>query len=185
MYFKSFSLAAIVLSIFIFPHTGAAQENGICPEPPHRVYLVRHAEKDRKERDKEVDKKVPLKSPCGFQMAKELSGELKNSGITAIYTTEYTRTKQTAKPLADSIPLIPSEIEKKNLPAFEETLCTENANKTILVVGHSDTSEKLLKILGLEPERIDYCELFIINYINGSPVLNRITYCNYHKLCGR
>lgn len=183
-YLKNLTFAALILSFFFIPDLVIAGQDTACSEPPHRILIVRHAEKDRKERNKEVDKQVPLKNPCGFQMAKELAEELKNENLSAIYTTEYTRTKQTAKPIADSIPLSPTVIDKNNLTGFVESVCTKSSDKTILVVGHSDTSENFLKILGLEPRRIDYCELFIINYINGSPVFSRIRYCNYNELCG-
>lgn len=182
-YLKYLTLAVIVPSIFIISEQAIAQQNKICSQPPHRIYFVRHAKKDRRERDTEFDKKVPLKKPCGFKMANELARELKSENISAIYTTEYLRTKQTAKTLADSIPLVPNIIEKNNISELEKVICTKNANKTILIVGHSDTDDDFLKIIDLEPKQIGYCDLFIVNYINGSPVLSRGTYCNYNELC--
>jgi 2,3-bisphosphoglycerate-dependent phosphoglycerate mutase len=59
-------------------------------------YVVRHAEK--------VDNSTnPLLSEDGKERAKDLTRKLVNKNISLIYSTDYLRTKNTAKPLADAM----------------------------------------------------------------------------------
>src|SRR3954467_1650135 len=67
-------------------------------EPPV-IFLVRHAERAA------ISGHVPSDtglSPEGKVRAAHLAGELKDAHITAIYTSEYKRTRETAEPLAQS-----------------------------------------------------------------------------------
>src|SRR5262245_50730336 len=56
------------------------------------VYIVRHAERLNN------DPNSPL-APEGIRRAKALAYALKDAGVTAIYTSTFSRTKQTAEPL--------------------------------------------------------------------------------------
>src|SRR4030095_10522417 len=70
------------------------------------VVVVRHA-------DKIDDTDDAVLSPTGEAQAKSLAHVLKDLGISAIYTTQFKRTIQTAAPLADSL--------KLKLLAYEQT----------------------------------------------------------------
>jgi broad specificity phosphatase PhoE len=62
-------------------------------------YVIRHGEK--------VDNSAnPSLSVLGQERAEDLKIELANKGITEIYSTDYLRTKNTAKPLANSRGLV-------------------------------------------------------------------------------
>ena len=108
-------------------------------------YFVRHAEKLR------VNKtdRNPNLSLKGFKRAEAWKEVFSNISFDAIYSTDYTRTRLTAKPTADS----------KNLPIliynprdmYSKTFQNQTEGKTILVVGHSNTTNVFAnKVLGFD-----------------------------------
>src|SRR3989454_12655624 len=68
--------------------------------PVTTVILIRHAEKviDPNNNDPDL-------SPAGQTRAQELVRMFGDAGINAIYATQYKRTQQTVKPLADKLGL--------------------------------------------------------------------------------
>src|SRR5262245_3459043 len=78
-------------------------------EAQQAVILVRHAELAGAAMAPPQD--VPL-SDAGQARAARLASLLKDAGITAIYTTEFLRTQQTAAPLAQALQLAITEIPK-------------------------------------------------------------------------
>ncbi|MGB1211559.1 MAG: phosphoglycerate mutase family protein [Lacinutrix venerupis] len=94
-------------------------------------YIVRHAEKDNKPANN------PKLLPEGKLRALNYAKYFKNIKLDAIYSTDFTRTKNTALPTAKS----------KNLKtiiynAFEidyNKFKDETKGKTIFIVGHSNT----------------------------------------------
>ena len=64
------------------------------------MFLVRHAERADNSKDS------PL-SASGTERAARLAAMLEDAGITAIYTTEYRRTKETAAPLGRAVHVAP------------------------------------------------------------------------------
>ncbi|MGZ8781809.1 MAG: histidine phosphatase family protein, partial [Thermoanaerobaculia bacterium] len=87
---------------------------------------------------------------------------------TAIYTTPYARTRDTAAPIASALRL--TSIEVKPGPSYAADLAAkiraEHAGKTVLVVGHSNTTQNVMKALGIENapkiEETEYDNLFIV-----------------------
>jgi broad specificity phosphatase PhoE len=108
-------------------------------------YFIRHAEKlrvDKTERNPNLNLK-------GFKRAEAWKEVFSNISFDAIYSTDYTRTKLTAKPTADS----------KNLPIliynprdmYSKAFQNQTKGKTILVVGHSNTTNVFAnKVLGFD-----------------------------------
>ena len=70
-------------------------------------------------------------------------------GITAIHTTAYRRTRGTAGPAAagEGIPAV--EYDPRDLPAFAAELLAAPGRH--LVVGHSNTTPDLVRLLGGDP----------------------------------
>src|SRR5882672_9651372 len=66
--------------------------------PVTTVILIRHAEKNI-----EPNNPDPDLSPAGQTRAQELARMFSATGVNAIYATQYKRTQQTVKPLADSL----------------------------------------------------------------------------------
>ena len=108
-------------------------------------YFIRHAEKLR------VDKTDinPNLNYDGFKRAEAWRDVFSNIPFDAIYSTDYNRTKLTAKPTADSKNLSlhlynPSDLYSK---AFQNN----TKGKTVLIVGHSNTTNVFAnKVLGVE-----------------------------------
>jgi phosphohistidine phosphatase SixA len=68
--------------------------------------------------------------------------------INQIYSTNYIRTKTTAAPIAKALNLNIDIYETRELDSFAtQLLSSENSGKTILIVGHSNTSPKLVNLL--------------------------------------
>ncbi|MDZ7933724.1 MAG: phosphoglycerate mutase family protein [Emticicia sp.] len=97
-------------------------------------YMVRHAEK--------VDNSAnPPLSALGQERAENLKTELANKEITDVYSTNFLRTKNTAKPFADSKGLmtkIYAASPADSMRIFIEKL-KQVRSKNVLVVGHSNT----------------------------------------------
>ena len=97
-------------------------------------YLVRHAEKDRSD----ATNKNPDLTIKGQERAIKWSQILTKFGIDAIYSTNYKRTLQTAKPTADdnSLTIKTYHPFKIDMEAFHN----ETNGKKVLIVGHSNTT---------------------------------------------
>lgn len=127
------------------------------------LILVRHAE--RADRSALMDPSVdPGLSKTGCARASRLASTLKDAGIGAIYTTSFTRTKQTAAPLARQLGITPVAVEGYDEEALLLRLRRERAD-TVLVVGHVDTLPSLVARLGgpaiyMDPS--DYGSIFVL-----------------------
>jgi len=106
-------------------------------------YLIRHAEKLRID----ITDKNPKLNYEGVKRADAWKEVFTNIKLDAVYSTDYNRTKLTAKPTADS----------KNLPIFlydpkdmySESFQHKTKGKAVLVVGHSNTTHVFAnKVLG-------------------------------------
>jgi phosphohistidine phosphatase SixA len=107
------------------------------------IYMVRHAEKDV------VPKNNPALNTDGVIRSVDLANWFSKIGIDTIFTTDYTRTKETAKPLAEAKNLELSLYDAGELDDFSQKLERMEAD-TILVIGHSNTILEQIESLGLE-----------------------------------
>ncbi len=89
---------------------------------------------------------------------------LKDAQITAIFTTEYKRTKETAAPLAKSLGIRPEVIPGDDLRLLVVKLKAARGN--VLVVGHSNTLPQIINALGISSRvtvaESDYDNLFVV-----------------------
>ena len=132
------------------------------------VILVRHAEKVDTSSNSDL-------SAAGYARAKTLASLLRDVPIAAIYTTPFTRTRKTVEAIATAKGLTMVEIAAgKDLAATTAERIRQNAGKTVLVVGHSNTIPDTLRALGVaDAPAIDDSEfdrLFICTLIDGKPV---------------
>ena len=122
------------------------------------IFFVRHAEKATTGGE-DMDL-----SDAGRARAESLATLLKDAEISAIYTTEFKRTQQTAAPLAKALHLDPAIIPAKDQPGLIAKLRGSSGN--VLVVGHGNTIPDLLKTLGITTSVSiadnDYDNLFIV-----------------------
>ncbi|MCL7763820.1 histidine phosphatase family protein [Polaribacter sp. Z014] len=97
-------------------------------------YLIRHAEKDRTDKTN----RNPDLNKNGQERANKWADRFKSVNFDAIYSTNYNRTLQTATPTAKSKNL---EILKYNPnKMYDSIFQQETKGKTVLVVGHSNTT---------------------------------------------
>jgi broad specificity phosphatase PhoE len=107
------------------------------------VVLVRHAEKV----DDSAD---PLLSDAGIERAASLATALADAGVSAIVTTQYQRTRNTAAPLGERTGIAPVVVAASGRSHAEEVAARvrELAPGTIVVVGHSNTVPAIIRALG-------------------------------------
>jgi broad specificity phosphatase PhoE len=137
------------------------------------IFLVRHAEKAT------TGGNDPELSAAGQQRADALARILKDSEITAFFTTEFKRTQETAAPTAKATQITPTIVPANDIPGLVEKLRSLKGNA--LVVAHGNTIPDLVKALGIAtpvniPEN-DYSELLVI-VLSDKPQLLRLHYPN-------
>ena len=108
-------------------------------------YLIRHAEKVRAD----SSNKNPNLTEKGKSRAQNWSTVFKDVNFDMVYSTNYNRTIQTATPTANEKNL---EIQFYNPKAlFDSNFQSKTKGKTVLVVGHSNTTPQFVnKILAEE-----------------------------------
>ena len=160
------------MALFV-AHSAAAQR---------AVFVVRHAEKQSESNEPGV----PL-SEAGRARANRLAALLKNAGVTAIYSTDFVRTLETAEPLARALKITVRKYSatgadgNPDLKPLVARLKAEHPHDTIFVVGHSNTVPPLLKALGCVEDitiaASQYDDLFaVVPRAGGVPVLLRLSY---------
>jgi broad specificity phosphatase PhoE len=131
------------------------------------VILVRHAER----LDTSTDSVLSAK---GEERAARLARQLKDSGVTAIYTTQFQRTIKTAEPIGKVIGVTPVVVPSTEQAKLIERLKTQHANDVVLIVGHSNSIPALLKDLGVKQDITiaddQYDDLFVFNPGTGAVV---------------
>ncbi|MEO9570054.1 MAG: phosphoglycerate mutase family protein [Polaribacter sp.] len=128
----------ILLFVFVFSLLSSCTSNETTT-----YYLIRHAEKDRTD----TTNKNPNLNEKGVDRAKKWANYFKKIELDAIYSTNYNRTQQTAKPTAESKKLEILKYDPKNM--YDSIFQSETIGKTVLIVGHSNTTPAFVnKILG-------------------------------------
>ena len=135
------------------------------------MIIVRHAEKASEQGDD------PPLSEAGRARAEALSRMLRDSGINAIFTTEFKRTKETAALTAIALKVTPTIVPAKEIETLANKLRELDGNA--LVVAHGNTIPDLIKALGIYvpiniPES-DYDHFFFVA-IGAQPRLVRLRY---------
>ena len=129
------------------------------------VILVRHAEKEATPADD------PSLTAAGAERAKALDAALAFSGVTAIITTEFKRTRETAAPLATRRGITAEVVPARGQAAAAQiqsvvAAIRKHPGGVVLVVGHSNTIPAIIAALGGERMRDlcdpDYDNLFIV-----------------------
>lgn len=151
----------IILFFFVvlLSYSVCAQQENIVEKSTY--FLIRHAEKERSN----PNEKNPNLTEKGQQRAVKWSNLLADYAIEAVYSTEYNRTLQTAKPTAEKF-----NLEIKTYHPFKldfEAFLKETSGKSVLVVGHSNTIPFFVnKLIGEEKyqqmKNNDNSSLFIV-----------------------
>jgi len=131
-------------------------------------YLIRHAEKIRLD---DTDQNPSLTEE-GLERADAWREIFSNVDLDAVYSTDYLRTKLTAKPTADSKKLPILLYDSKDI--YSDSFKLETRGKTILVVGHSNTTNVFAnKALGTKQygqiKDDNNSNLYIVTIIDRKP----------------
>ncbi len=153
----------------------------VTPAQPSTVILVRHAERAAS------PPSDPVLTDAGIQRAWDLTATLRGARVTVVVATQFQRTQLTAKPLADSLGIVPIVIRAGgptavHVDSVAATVRRQPAGSVVLVVGHSNTIPAIVGALG-GPKLPDLCDtqysqLFILEYpaTEGSPRFIRARY---------
>jgi 2,3-bisphosphoglycerate-dependent phosphoglycerate mutase len=183
--------AALCVALLMQSTATRAEINPPLPEEGFKattVFLIRHAEKA------DAPREDPPLSESGKLRSQELARMLGGSGIKAIYTSQFQRTKQTAEPLAKLLGLTSAPIALKmstsNPRQVSEQSIAEITNKILehagdaaLVIGHSNTIPEVIKMLGgdvvpvIDEKKFD--DLFVVTiYGKGKAKVVQMKYGN-------
>jgi phosphohistidine phosphatase SixA len=155
------SLCAALL--FLSVTAGAASAQPV-------IYLVRHAERaDAGMAAAKTTGSDPELSAAGKSRATALAEVLRDARISAVYSTEYKRSRDTAEPLARAAGIAVTVVSSNDAAGLVEKM--KSATGNVLIVGHSNTVPGLIKALGVdEPVTIaedEYDRLFVV--VRGAP----------------
>jgi phosphohistidine phosphatase SixA len=179
---KTTTVILMLLAVALFCQPVMAQDEF----KPITVFLIRHAEREAE------PKQDPPLSKDGVTRSQALARLLSSAGIKAIFTSQYTRTKQTAEPLATKLGLTVTSFTLKTNPsnprqiAEESTMevtnkILEHGGQSVLVIGHSNSIPDVIKMLGgdviptIDEKKFD--DLFIVNvYAKGKAKVVQLKY---------
>ncbi len=158
---KKLIAKAILLSVFLLLLISCTSE-----QPSLTVFLVRHGEKVDASKDPEL-------SEAGRERAALLAEMLKDAEIEFIHSSDYIRTRDTAAPTAAAMGLEVALYDPRDLPALAKKL--RGSGGRHLVVGHSNTTPVMAKLLGGEPgpeinEAGEYDRLYIVSIAGDGAV---------------
>lgn len=144
---RSSAALAFVLSGLV-PAAVTAQQ------APTVVIIVRHAEKIA------APASDPPLTETGVTRAQALATMLKDANVAVVMHTPTTRTRETARPVAEQFGLVP-EVLPLGPAAIHAAAVAEavrrHPGKTIVVVGHSNTVMSYIAALG-GPKRANLCD---------------------------
>ncbi|MGQ0763344.1 MAG: histidine phosphatase family protein [Acidobacteriota bacterium] len=178
------SIGLFVSSVGGQPATGAvlAQEDF----KAMTVFLVRHAEKA------DAPREDPPLLETGTARAQLLARILGKSGIKAIYTSQYLRTRATAEPLAKQLGIASVAISLKMSPSNARQVSSESIQEIVdriyqkpgenaLVIGHSNSVLDVIKALGVDVvptvDEKEFDDLFVVTVCAKGKA--RVTHLKY------
>jgi broad specificity phosphatase PhoE len=164
---RRFVTAIAVVLVVLVPATAAAQQT---------VIFVRHAERADGGAGAQTGAMSgapadPSLSVAGEARAARLATMLADAGIKAIFTTEFKRTQETAKPLAlklgTSIQVVPS----KDTATLVSKIKAAHGRDAVLIIGHSNTIPDLIRAFGGPEVKIaddDYSGIYLLSPATGA-----------------
>lgn len=129
----------------------------------YSIYLVRHAEKQAD------GSKDPELTASGEYRAEQLAAWFADKNIGDIWSSDYRRSRNTAKPLVSKPGLEPSLYDPRDLPALARKL--QDKQNNAVVVGHSNTTPQLARLLCdcnvADMDDLEYDLLFVVSVNDG------------------
>jgi broad specificity phosphatase PhoE len=168
-------LSLLLLSVFVCANASAVAAQ----QPATTVILVRHAEKG------DAPANDPGLTEAGAARARALLAIARDAGVTAVITTQFARTRETARPTAEALGITP-EVARAGGSAAQHAqdvarMVQAHAGGVVLVVGHSNTIPAIVTALGApQPPPIcdsEYDDLYVVTLIpNASARVIRARY---------
>ena len=143
------------------------------------VILVRHAEKG------DAPASDPGLTNAGVARARALMAIARDAGVTAVITTQFARTRETARPAAEALGITP-EVARASGSAAQHAqdvarMVQAHAGGVVLVVGHSNTIPAIVTALGApQPPPIcdsEYDDLYVVTLAPNAPA--RVIHARY------
>jgi broad specificity phosphatase PhoE len=134
---------------------------------PITVLLVRHAEKAATPADD------PPLTAEGEARARDLLDVVRDARVSAIITTQFARTRGTARPAAVPLGISPEVVTAGGATHAQDVAAAirKHAGQTVLVVGHSNTIPAIIEALGAKrPAAIcdpEYDNLYVVTIDGG------------------
>lgn len=128
------------------------------------VLIVRHAEKASEADDSPLNE-------AGTERAQSLVGVAADANVSAIYTTQFKRNRDTAQPLAARLGITPTEVpvNLQNPGDYGKTLARDIIEKhqgqTVAVIGHGNTVASIVEGLmgrAVALGDVQYSDLLIV-----------------------
>jgi broad specificity phosphatase PhoE len=161
---RSLAILALLLAFGVASCTG--------PQPGSTVVLVvRHAEKASDAEDS------PL-TEAGVQRARALVRVAEGAGVSAVYSSQFKRNRDTARPLAERLGVAVTEapVNLQDPGDYGKTLARDIIEKrrgqAVVVVGHGNTIAATVEGLtgrAAPPGDIQYSDLFVVTVPPSGP----------------
>ena len=141
-------LKVVLISFFVLSIVGCKEDPQVVVANPvdtgvSTFYFIRHAEKDRSD----PENSNPELTQRGLGRAMHWAEILSDVELDAIYSTDYNRTSMTAAPTSVKQDVDVEYYDPRIIDI--EQFKSDNLNRTVLVVGHSNTTpmfaNKILK----------------------------------------
>jgi phosphohistidine phosphatase SixA len=137
------------------------------------VIVVRHAERADQgaAAGQMMNQNDPPLSAAGQARAAKLAALLADANVKAVFATEYRRTQDTVKPLADKLGLRVQVVPGRETANLIGLLKSAPADGVAVIAGHSNTVPAIIKALGgpeLTIAENEYDNLFIIEPSTGA-----------------
>jgi len=176
-------LKIVLISILLIGFIGCKEkpeEEAVVPSVAgiSTFYFIRHAEKDRSN----SENTDPELNQDGMGRAMHWAEILKDVPLDAIYSTDYQRTSMTASPISVKQD-VDVEYYDPRIIDIEEFKLT-NQNRSVLVVGHSNTTPDFVNMMLGEDKYepmgdSDNGSLFIVKIVNNVSSSERLHFsCN-------
>nr|WP_297348052.1 histidine phosphatase family protein [uncultured Glaciecola sp.] len=146
--------------------TKMQRNSGDIEVPGSVIFLIRHFEKKSTDANAKQNKDPELTTQ-GQARAQLLASFLADKNVTTVFSTNYKRTIQTATPTAKQNGSSVTFYNPRDLAdlALQLQAMSTKGKGNILIVGHSNTTPQLLKLLGGPDKPLsenDYGDLFYL-----------------------
>lgn len=127
------------------------------------VMLIRHAEKEAG-----AD---PHLTESGRDRARRWAEMMRDSGISAVITSNFQRTRETGGIIAEALGIERSEVEANDVAGLLDILGFDHEDDRVLIVGHTNTIPAIISGLGVADTvtigEDDFANLFVVTPIAG------------------